>query len=80
MGPILEKSVDSSRSLLFGLLVNCLFPTSKNEDCPIWELRNSLSIEMKHAYVLGLNKEEVARILEQHEECYEKRFSCFWQG
>jgi len=47
MDTILEKSLDSSRALLFGLLANCLFPTSTKEDCPVWELRHSLSIEKK---------------------------------
>jgi hypothetical protein len=74
------NSSANSRILLFGLLVNCLFPTSTNEDCPFWELRDSLSIEKKYAYVMGLNKEEVSSILAQHEECYEKRFSYFLQG
>jgi len=79
MGSILEKSSDRSRALLFGLLVNCLFPTSKNEECPLWELRNSLSTEKKHEFVMELSKDEVASILVQHEECYEKRFIGFWQ-
>jgi hypothetical protein len=79
MDLILEKTSDSSRGLLFGLLVNCIFPTSTNEDCPLWELRNSLTIEKKYAYVMGLNKEEITSLLALHEECYEKRFACFWQ-
>ena len=79
MEQILEKSSESSRALLFGLLVNCLFPTSTNEDCPIWELRNSLSIDKKHEFVMDLSKEEVTNILARHEECYEKRFTGFWQ-
>ena len=77
MDSILEKSSDSSRALLFGLLVNCLFPTSRNEECPLWELRNSLSVEKKHKLVMELSKEEINSILEQHEECYKKRLSGF---
>jgi len=75
MDSILEKSSDRSRALLFGLLANCLFPTSKQEDCPLWELRNSLSIEKKHEYTMGLSDEEVKSILAQHEYCYENRLS-----
>jgi hypothetical protein len=75
MDSILEKSYDRPRALLFGLLVNCLFPTKTNESCPLWRLRNSLSIEEKHKYTMGLSNEEVKSILVQHEECYEKRLS-----
>ena len=71
----LEKSSDRSRALLFGLLANCLFPTSKKEDCPLWELRHSLSIEKKHEYTMGLSDEEVKSILAQHESCYENRLA-----
>ena len=72
---ILKKSSDKSKALLFGLLVNCLFPTSTKEDCPLWKLRDSLSIEKKHEYTMGLSDEEVKSILAQHECCYEKRLS-----
>ena len=75
MDSMLEKSSDGSRALLFGLLANCLFPTSKKEDCPLWEQRNSLSIEKKHEYTMGLSDEEVKSILEQHECCFENRLS-----
>jgi hypothetical protein len=75
MDSILEKSLDKPRALLFGLLANCLFPTSKKEDCPLWELRNSLSIEKKYEYAMGLSTEEIKIILVKHEECYEKRLS-----
>jgi hypothetical protein len=75
MDLILKKSSDKSRALLFGLLVNCLFPTSTKEDCPLWKLRDSLSIEEKHEYTMGLSDEEVKSILAQHECCYEKRLS-----
>jgi hypothetical protein len=75
----LRISSDSSRGLLFGLLVNCLFPTTSQKSCPLWNLRTNLTIEKKYDYVMGLSKEEVAHILEQHEECYEKRFTGFYQ-
>ena len=71
----LKKSLDSSRGLLFGLLVNCIFSTGAKESCPLWELRNNLTIEEKHEYVMGLSDEEVKSNLVQHEECYEKRLS-----
>ena len=77
MEQILEKSSESSRALLFGLLVNCLFPKRRKESCPLWELRDSLTIEKKYAYVMSLSKEEVASILAQHEECYEENFHPF---
>ncbi len=69
----LKKSLDSSRGLSFGLLVNCIFSEGAKESCPLSELRSSLSIEEKHGYVMGLSDEEVKNILLQHEECYEKR-------
>ena len=69
----LKKSLDSSRCLSFGLLVNCIFSEGAKESCPLSELRSSLSIEEKHEYVMGLSDEEVKNILLQHEECYEKR-------
>ena len=75
MDPSLKKSFDSSRGLLFGLLVNCIFSAVAKEFCPLSELRKSLSIEEKHTYVMGLNLEEVKNILLQHEECYERRLS-----
>ena len=79
MDSILEKSSDSSRALLFGLLVNCIFSNSALEDCPLCELRKNLSIEKKHDYVMGLSEEEINSILAQHEECYEKRMSGLMQ-
>ena len=71
----MEKSSDSSRGLLFGLLANCIFSTGASEDCPLWDLRNSLTIEQKHEFVMGLTDQEVSSILTQHEECYETRLS-----
>jgi len=61
------------------LLANCLFPTNKSQDCPIWEQRNNLSIKKKHKFVVELNEKEVANNLAQHEACYAKRFTDFWQ-
>ena len=72
MDSILETSLDKSKTLLFGLLVNCIFSENEEKDCPLWELRNNLSIENKHIYVMELSKEEVNSILVQHEECYQK--------
>ena len=75
MDSIVKKSADRSRGLLFGLLANCIFSSGAHEDCPLWELRSSLSIEQKHEFVMGLSDEEVASILAQHDECYEKRLT-----
>jgi len=75
----LEKSFDSSRGLLFGLLVNCIFSKGAKESCPLSELRSSLSTEEKYEYVMGLIDEEVKNVLLQHEECYEKRLSAIKQ-
>jgi hypothetical protein len=75
MNSYLEKSPDISRAFLLGLLANCIFSTGAQEDCPLWELRNSFSIEQKYEYVMGLNNTEVKDILLQHECCYEKRLS-----
>lgn len=75
MDQLLKKSSDSSRGLLFGLLTNCIFSSGARKDCPLWDLRNNLTIEQKHKYVMGLSDEEVKTILKQHEECYEKRLS-----
>ena len=77
MDSILEKSSDRSRALLFGLLVNCIISKSTERSCPLSKLRNSLSIEKKHAYVMGLSEEEVKRILVQHDECYQKELADF---
>ena len=75
MDSTLKKSLDSSRGLLFGLLVNCIFSEGAKESCPLYELRSSLSTEEKHEYVMGLSDEKVKSILVQHEECYEERLS-----
>lgn len=73
----LKKSFDRSRGLLFGLLANCILSTDTNENCPLSELRINLSIEEKYEYVMGLNADEIQRILVQHDECYEKKLSNF---
>ena len=80
MDSILKKSLDSSRGLLFGLLVNCIFSKNADASCPLRDLRNNLSIDEKYAYVMELTDEVVRNILTQHEECYEKRLSNFEQG
>jgi len=74
MESTVEKSSSTARSLLFGLLVNCVFSTGALKDCPLWELRQNLSVEEKHKYVMGLNIEEIKSILYQHEECFKQRF------
>ena len=74
MESILEKSTNRARGLLFGLLANCVFSTGAKVDCPLLEMRNNLSLEEKHKYVMGLSIQEIKSILYQHEECYEQRF------
>lgn len=74
MDSILEKSFDQQRSLLFGLLQGCFFAEEAKDSCPLSQLRNRLSLEEKYDFVMGLIAEEVTNILEQHEECYKKRF------
>ena len=74
MESILEKSPERARNLLFGLLVNCVFSTGTGENCPLLEMRNNLSLEEKHKYVMRLSIEEIKSILFLHEECYEQRF------
>ena len=73
MDPMLEKSADRSRAMLFGLLVNCLFPTNRKEECPLWELRSSLSLDQKFEYAMALSDEKVESLLAFHESCYERR-------
>ena len=75
MNPTLEKPTDQSRGILFGLLTNCIFSSIENDSCPLFNLRNSLSIEQKYDFVMGLSKEDVALMLTQHEDCFEKKFS-----
>ena len=80
MDSIFEKSFDRSRSLLFGLLLSCLFSRKAKDSCPLTQLRKSLSLEEKYAYVMELSDEVVHDILEQHEECYEKSVLDSMQG
>ena len=71
MDSTLKKSSDRSRTLLFGLLVNCIFSKDIKEKCPLWELRSSLtSIEKKDDDGMGGSEEEINSILVKHEECY----------
>lgn len=79
MDSTVEKSKDASRGLLFGLLVQCIFSSGELEDCHLRKLRNSLTIEQKHEYVMGLNGSEVEEILVQHDKCYKKRLAGFNQ-
>jgi len=79
MNSIIEKSKDTSRALLFGLLANCIFSTGANESCPLSEIRINLTIEEKYEFVMGLNDEEIKSILVQHDECCERRFSSLQQ-
>ena len=79
MDSILKKSFDQSRSLLFGLLQNCLFSENAKDSCPLSQLRNNLSLEEKYSYVMELNDKEVDNILGRHEECYEKRILTIMQ-
>ena len=74
MSIIFEKTSDPGRALLYGLLGTCFFYKS-TEDCPLQELRNSLSSEEKYDLVMRLSNEEVKRFIEQHESCLEKRLS-----
>ena len=75
MNTILKKSSKHSRGLLFGLLTNCIFSNNETENCPLFELRDFLSIEEKYDFVMGLNKEEVTTLLMHHEYCFEYRLS-----
>jgi len=75
---MIEKSLDSSitsRTLLFGLLVNCLITTSAESctNCPLKELRGSSNLDKKHDYVNELSDTETESILTQHELCYQKK-------
>ena len=69
----IKKSFDRSRSLLFGLLQSCLLDGNSLKSCPLSRLRNSLSFDEKYHYTMRLSKDEVDKILEQHEECFNKR-------
>jgi hypothetical protein len=68
---LMEKASDNSRSLLFGLLVNCIFSGHANGCCPLSQLRDSLTLEEKYNFVMELSPEEVCQVLDRHEKCYE---------
>jgi hypothetical protein len=73
MDSISEKKFDRQKSLLLGLLHNCLFSIPAKECCLLSQLRNDLTLEEKYKYVMELSSEEIHNLLEQHEECYQKR-------
>ena len=75
MESILENSPNPSRALVFGLLVSCLTTTNAEScsNCPLKELRGTLTTEEKHEYINELSDTEIKSILTQHESCYEKR-------
>jgi len=75
MNSIVKKSSGHSRSLLFGLITHCIFSNNEKENCPLFELRNSLSIEEKYDFVMGLDKDEVKILLMHHEHCFENRLA-----
>ena len=76
MNSILEKSPNPARALVFGLLASCFFTTNADcSDCLLKELRDSLSIDKKHEFVMGLSDMEIESILEKNKSCYEKRLS-----
>ena len=75
MGSVHEKCPENSRALLIELLADCRFLTCTRENCPIWEQSNSLSIEKKHEYAIGLSAEEIKNILVQYDCYYEERLS-----
>jgi hypothetical protein len=75
MNSVLKNTSEHSRGLLFGLLTNCIFSAHETESCPLFELRNSLSIEEKYDFVMGLSKQEVKTILSKHEDCFENRLA-----
>jgi hypothetical protein len=75
-----KKEFDRQRSLLFGLLQGCFFSEDAKGNCPLSQLRDSLSLEEKYDYVMRLSDKEVDNILEQHEECYTKRVLASMQG
>ena len=68
----IEKSMDRSKSELFGLLLSCLFSEEVKTKCPLSRLRSSLTIEEKYNYVKKLRQEEVKKILNQHTKCSER--------
>jgi hypothetical protein len=75
MGSIHENLSDKPSVKLFKHLVNCNFLSCTNKNCPIWEQRNCLSVEKKHAYAMRLSTGQIKRILSQYNCSYEKRLS-----
>ena len=73
MDLIVEKSSERSRSVLFGLLLSCLFSEDEKNNCPLSRLRNNLTIEEKYNYICELSEEEVNRALEEHGKCFKNR-------
>ena len=73
MDTIWEKSSERSRSVLFGLLISCLFSEEAKNQCPLSRFRNNLSIEEKYDLSLKLSEEEINTVLEKHEKCFEMR-------
>ena len=73
MGLILTESSERSRSVLFGLLLSCLFSEEAKNKCPLSRLRNNLTIEEKYDYIWELSENEVKNTLEKHGKCFEKR-------
>ena len=81
MDPMLEKSFSKERALLFGLIQECIFSEYALEDCPLLELRDSLtSLADKYAYVMQLGDNEVNSLLRQHEECIAERGATYMEG
>jgi len=75
MESILENSHNPSRALLFGLIMNCLFTIDAEScpNCPLEELRGSLTIDKKIEYVNELSDAEIESILTQHKSRFDKR-------
>ena len=73
MDLILEKSLDRSRSMLFGFLLSCLFSEEVKSKCPLSLLRNNLTIEEKYNFVMEMSEEEIHAVLKLHTKCFEKR-------
>ena len=73
MDLILEKTSERSRSMLFGLLLSCLFSEEAKNECHLSRLRRSLTLEEKYDYVLELSEEELHTLLEEHGKCFRMR-------
>ena len=62
------------------IIASCLFFENEKDSCPLSQLRNSLSFDEKYDYVMELSAKEVHNLVEQHEECYEKRILALMQS